>query len=65
MCDLGIRGESEQVDEDVQSHAPENSAETMGTLNNDIDNLEEVIHQPNIDIELDVESESAEKTCMG
>ena len=27
-----LRGESEQVDEDVQSHAPENSDETMGTL---------------------------------
>ena len=52
-----LRGESEQVDEDVQSHAPENSDETMGTLNNDKDNLEEVIHQPNIDIESDVESD--------
>ena len=50
-------GGSEQVDEDVQSHAPENSDETMGTLNNDIDNLEEVIQQPNINIELDVESD--------
>ena len=29
----------------------------MGTLNNDIDNSEEVIQQPNIDIELDVESD--------
>ena len=52
-----LRGESEQVDEDVQSHAPENSDETMETLDNDIGNLEEVIQQPNIDIELDVESD--------